>query len=535
MTAISASSLLDAFGDLFFVFDGHGRLTEWNQATARATGLTDDELSGASPSELVGEPDAASVESAVETALKTGDAAIEVHLPSDGETPVPYEIELHRLPDNEDQPSRFVGIGREVSEREYYRERASHRQEVLQRIYQIISDSARSFEMQVTDLLELGRAELDVAYGTLSEIHGTEYHFEVVAAPDDSIQSGDVVPLSATNCELAASERETLVAGNVERDAPDQTHRAGFTDWGISCYVGAPVYVDDEVYGTFCFYDTEPRTGQFDEWEVTLVDLMSRWVSYELQHRRSKERLKRQNEKLERFASIVSHDLRNPLNVLTGTIELAAETGDLDHLDSAERAIERMETLIDELLTLSRAGETIDETEPLDLRSLVDRCRENVPLGEATLRIETDRTVSADRSRLAQLIENLLRNAVEHGSTSTRSETHGDADEHGSTSTDSDVDGDTGDRLTITVGDLPDGFYVEDDGRGIPESDRQTVFESGYTTASSGTGFGLEIVAEIAEAHGWDVRVTEGDAGGARFEITGLSELSPGDDEKPEA
>jgi len=362
-------------------------------------------------------------------------------------------------------------------------------------MYNIISNRDRPFEEQVEALLELGRQELDVAYGTLSRIQGDDYVFEIVDADDDAIQAGDVVPVSATNCEIAASRRETLVLGDVERDAPEETDRAGYTEWGIACYLGAPVFVDTDVYGTFCFYGTEPRDGQFSEWEVTLVDLMSRWVGYELQRQQTNDRLKAQNEKLEQFASIVSHDLRNPLNVLEGSIQLAEETGDPDHFKQCHRAIDRMNTLIDDLLLLARAGTIIDETEPVTLESVVRECWQGVEVAQGTLQLEFDaKTIQADRSRLKQLLENLIRNVFDHGSS---------------------------DR-TVTVGSLDDGFYVEDDGPGIPEGDRETVFESGYSTSEDGTGFGLAIVKEIVEAHGWEIRVTDAETGGARFEITGI-------------
>ena len=69
---------------------------------------------------------------------------------------------------------------------------------------------------------------------------------------------------------------------------------------------------------------------------------------------------------------------------------------------------------------------------------------------------------------------------------------------------------------------LEDGFYVEDDGPGIPEENRTDIFDSGYSTTGEGTGFGLSIVKRVAEAHGWDITVTESEVGGARFEITGV-------------
>ena len=370
----------------------------------------------------------------------------------------------------------------------------ARRERVLREMYEILAARDRPFVEQVEALLELGRAEVGTDYGTLSRIEGDDYVFEVVSAADDSITAGDVVPLSATNCELAAAREETLVLGDIARDAPEETDRAGYTEWGISCYVGGPVFVDDDVYGTFCFYDTDARADQFSDWEVTLVDLMSRWVSYELQRERTTSRLQRQNEKLDRFASVVSHDLRSPLEVLRGSIELAQRTDDLSQLDRCERALDRMDTLIDDLLTMARAGMVVDDVAPVVLREQVTQCWQTVATDDATLDVRTDRTILADASRLRQLLENLVRNSVDHG----------------------------GDGVTVTVGDLDGGFYVADDGPGIPPDERETVFESGYSTSADGTGLGLTIVAEVADAHGWTVSVAESADGGARFEVTGV-------------
>ena len=114
----------------------------------------------------------------------------------------------------------------------------------------------------------------------------------------------------------------------------------------------------------------------------------------------------------------------------------------------------------------------------------------------ATLAVDTDMLVSGDRSRLQQLFENLLRNATEHG----------------------------GPDVTVRVGELDggSGLYVEDDGPGIAAEDRERIFEEGYSTGESGTGFGLTIVKQIADAHGWEVHVTESADGGARFELSGV-------------
>ena len=82
-----------------------------------------------------------------------------------------------------------------------------------------------------------------------------------------------------------------------------------------------------------------------------------------------------------------------------------------------------------------------------------------------------------------------------------------------------------GGDVTVVVGPLVDGegFFVADDGPGIPEADREAIFDVGVTTRDSGTGVGLSIVETVAEAHGWSVAVTESADGGARFEFTGVT------------
>ena len=257
--------------------------------------------------------------------------------------------------------------------------------------------------------------------------------------------------------------------------------------------------------------------------------------------KRRERRLKRQNERLDQFTSVVSHDLRNPLHVASARVELAAEECDSPHLRTAAEAHDRMERLIDDLLTFARAGSQAIDFEPVALPKLLDACWSGLPTDGASLAVETAATVRADRDRLRQLFENLLLNGVEHGSTSNRtksddavehgstgprSEGRGDSVEHGSTSnrTESGNPPESDRTVSITVGDLDDGsgFYVADDGPGIDPADRQTVFEAGYSTAGTGTGFGLSIVAEVAEAHGWAVAVADADSGGARFEVSGV-------------
>ncbi|WP_415378768.1 ATP-binding protein [Halosimplex sp. TS25] len=203
--------------------------------------------------------------------------------------------------------------------------------------------------------------------------------------------------------------------------------------------------------------------------------------------------LERQNERLERFASVISHDLRNPLEVALGRLEFARADGDEAHFDAVERSLYRIDDLVEDVLTLAREGETVSDPEPTDLAPVARDAWKVVETVDASLDIQTDATLLADGGRLQQLLENVFRNSIEHG----------------------------GPDVAVTVGDLGvrQGFFVADDGPGVPEGDRDSVFDPGYSTSEDGTGLGLSIVRTIAEAHGWEVDVTEGDAGGARFEF----------------
>ena len=223
---------------------------------------------------------------------------------------------------------------------------------------------------------------------------------------------------------------------------------------------------------------------------LTLTDVTER--------ERYRAELERQNERLEQFAQTVSHDLRNPLNVAQGHLVAARRDSDDDHLETVETALTRMEAIIQDILTLARTGQPIEKTEPIALSALATASWDVVETTNANLVIEDDTGLQVDVDRVQQLLENLFRNAIEHGGTD----------------------------VTISVGPLDEdaGFYVADDGVGIAPEHRENVFESGYSTAQNGTGLGLAIVDEVATAHGWDVRIVESTHGGARFEFAATAE-----------
>ncbi|MFB6236009.1 MAG: ATP-binding protein [Halopenitus sp.] len=243
-----------------------------------------------------------------------------------------------------------------------------------------------------------------------------------------------------------------------------------------------------------------PAVDDFDESERSLVRILAANVESALDRadreaalREREAELSRQNDRLETFARVVSHDLRNPLSIARGYLDMALE-GDEKAADRVRDAHSRMDDLIEDLLTLARSGVAIDDRQPTSLEVVARDAWKSADTDGLELTVETDRQLSADPDRLRQLLENLFRNSAEHAG--------GDED--------------------IYVGALADGsgFYVEDTGPGIPEEERDDVFEFGYSTREEGTGIGLSIVSEIVEGHDWSVSIEDGRSGGARFEFT---------------
>jgi len=203
-------------------------------------------------------------------------------------------------------------------------------------------------------------------------------------------------------------------------------------------------------------------------------------------------RLERQNERLDQFGQFVSHDLRNPIQVASGYVELARETGDLSRLDDIDRTIRRMDEMVEDLRELTAVDRDTVDPVRVNLATAAHTAWAHVDTPEATLAVPENATILADRDYLLHVFENLFRNSVEHGGR---------------------------EDITVVVAPLSDGFYVADDGVGIPESDRDAVLNQGYSTTDGGTGLGMSIVRTIADAHDGRVAVTESEAGGARFEF----------------
>ncbi|GAB3031091.1 ATP-binding protein [Natronobiforma cellulositropha] len=290
-------------------------------------------------------------------------------------------------------------------------------------------------------------------------------------------------PTGKTELEISSSA--------IEREA----RRAHESDVAV-IESGDPILERDEPYLEFVEDDETfwRRTSRFpwhDE-EGTVQGVVG--VRCDVTEEKRLERdLHYQRQRLERLASFAAHDLRNPLNIAHGYLEYALETGTEEPLEQTRAALEQLRDLIDDLVTTARTELDEPSIAPVELSPAVESAWDAVSVDSSTLdsRVSDGATVWADPHYLSLLLENLFKNAIVHAGTT----------------------------VDVTVGVTDTGFFVEDDGPGIAEHERESVLEYGYTTTDGGTGVGLAIVNQVVGVHDWSLSITDGRAGGARFDV----------------
>ena len=563
LTPIARDQVFHSMADAVVVVDADGRVVDLNRRAERVVGDAAADAVGRQLSDL-----APALAPALDAVGERTQSEVTVDT-SDGQRV--FDLRLSSVTPSTGGRTGYALILHDITARKAAEDRADRRSRRIERLLRVAND--------------------------LAAARPAEAVFRRAADGGHEVFGADVCRIAVVD-----GDRFVPVASSVDGDAenlPSQPIDAGFA--GSTYRAGEPIEVDDltDVRGgsSRLVADADPtyrsllsapigdravvqllstEPGDFDEDDRELVSLFASHVSTAVDRAEAESDVRDERDRFEKFASVVAHDLRNPLTIASGRYELLADDDDVpdDHVEPLGTALDRMESIITDLLTLARRGDAVGEVEPVDLSACVADAWATVDTGAAELRRVDDLgRIRADRGRLQELFENLFRNCVEHGSTDTRTGS-GDAVEHGSTSPrsqapeDSEVSetpretgeagdsvehGSTGSRsatddsevsetpretgeavdsvehgfddadspVTVRVGSLDDahGFYVADDGPGIPESERASVFEYGHSSTDDGTGIGLAIVDGIVGAHGWELTVGDAADGGARFDV----------------
>jgi PAS domain S-box-containing protein len=441
--------VLDVVEGAAYVVDVDGRLVDWNDQLATRTGRSVDDLRGRPLVDLVVGSDRETVADAVETAIESGEStAVAVFETVDG--PVTHDLTHRRLTAPDGSVAGVVGGARPLVD---------------------------GLDIEVDPDLEIP-----------SRTHLLEQIFEQLPV---SLYVKDTEGRHLLMSAHHASRVDATGKTDLELFDPELAEDTHADDMEV-VETGEPVHNVEEYNPEEDIWVLTSKVPWYDrDGEVAGLVGVTRHITEKKEYEQA---IERENERLERLAGVISHDLRNPLNVAQGRLELLRNEVESEHAATIADALDRMETIIADVLTLARQGQTVDDPDSVGLAATARDAWKTTDTGEATLETGADARLLAHSGRLVELFGNLFRNSVEHGD----------------------------ETVTIRVEAIDGGFAVADDGPGIPEDERGTVFEPGYTTADDGTGFGLTIVREIADAHGWNLAVTESAEGGARFEVTGV-------------
>lgn len=477
-------SIIEHVSHVVYIKDREGRYELINSSGEALFGQPREAIVGSDDKDLFGEEEAREIREIDERVMAEGEpATYESRRPIDDDLRVFRNEKYPYRPDGE-TVAGVIGVSKDVTEE-------VERQNALERLHEATRELmvARSTEEvaeiasnTITDVLDLplnGVHLYDPEENALVPLAWSDGAEFVLGTPPPSIPAG-----------------EGLAWEIYRRGEPDAFADVRESDLALNdeTVTRSELFLPLGDHGIVLIGSTE--VDDFDATDEALSRVLAANVETALDRVYRERELERKNERLADFAGVVAHDVRNPLNIASARLDLVREECESEHLDSVADAHERIGALVEDVLTWARGSGALERMEVVELAGVAESCWEGVDAPGATLVVEEDLAVEADLGRLRRVFENLFRNSVEQG----------------------------GPEVTIRVGPLSDGdgFYVEDDGPGIPAEDREVVFEPGFTTNSSGTGFGLPIVREIVAGHGWTVDVAESEAGGARFEIRGV-------------
>ena len=509
---------IQTLDDGIYALDADSRFTTVNDAYVEMTGRSREELLGEPASVIHSERLDETAAELVREAATDGEthATIRAEIRSaDGET-IPVESRMSPYPTDGGQGR--VGVVRDITERRK-RER-----EIQARIDQLdaIAELGR-LALAESDLDEL----LDETARTVADVLDNEF-CEVLELDEDgdelalragvgwrdglvgetAVGTGDGAQAGYTLCTDVPVVVEDY--GSESRFSAPELHSSHGVVSGITVVIGTP----DEPWGVLGTHDDSP--ADFNEQDVHFVQTIARILATTIERRERRERLRttvaqleRSNERLERFAYITSHDLQEPVRMISSYLQLLemryADELDEDaeeFIDFAVGGAERIRNMIHDLLTYSRIDSRGGEFELTDVNDVLDDVRRELHrrIEETDAEITADDlpTVSADADQLARLFEELIDNALTY-----RSE----------------------DPPRIHVGvECRDGtwrFSVSDEGVGIDPEYEDRIFEIfrrlHRDDEHEGTGAGLALCQRIVERHGGEIRVESEPGEGATF------------------
>jgi len=172
-------------------------------------------------------------------------------------------------------------------------------EKVIRRLYQITNDYQKGFDIQVSQLIMMGLERFDLDIGILSHIEGDKYTVLNCVTPEGvELNNGDTFDFDKTYCEITCQSFGPVMIENMGEHDQYATHPA-YQAFGLESYIGVPIFIDDQIFGTLNFSSAVPYPREFKDIDIDALKLMASWIEVELIRRKQEQRLQQLNARLE--------------------------------------------------------------------------------------------------------------------------------------------------------------------------------------------------------------------------------------------
>ncbi len=416
----------------------------------------------------------------------------------------------------------ILGVSRDITDRKQREQDLLNSEASIRELYQITSSRSLSFEQQIQQILHMGCRQFGLEKGLFCQIEPSLNcevpQGKVIAAVglDPFFRPERLIDISQTFCWAIARTNQLIYFESIQFSSfsfcPIDPR------FKTEAFMGTPVWVAGELYGTLCFWSDRSKQDPFKAVDQELLKLMAQWIGGETERQHTAAHLARARDEAlaatrakSEFLATMSHEIRTPMNAVIGMTGLLLETPleviQQDYVETIRSSSDALLSLINDILDFSKieSGKLELEQHPFEIRTSIEESLDLLAAKAASKNLEiaylidplTPTSVVGDMARLRQILVNLLSNAVKFTETgevvvsveATPMKTEADADTF------------KGSRYEIQ-------FAVKDTGIGIPPERMDRLFKSFSQVDSAtnrqygGTGLGLVISQRLAEMMG---------------------------------
>jgi PAS domain S-box-containing protein len=492
-------SFFNSVTDFMFILDKQGIVAQVNPAVIHTLGYGEDEFIGSPITKFFSPASQEICHDQFPELLSQMFTRQEIDVVCRDGTVITTDCAASVVCNKEGDIINIVVLQKDITKRKRAEERLVQSLEALQSVYKIATTLRGSYEAVYDQVVYSLANLLRVSYVAVQHIEEDQVRI-ISKIVDGKFTHNEVTALENSACAIAAERKEAhQVRGSLPQLFP---HNKLLSLYNFKSHIGVPIKnISGKVVGFLCVMDYEDRI--FTEDEIRLIEIFSRYVAYEFERNVMETELRQLDRMklLGQVAAGVAHEVRNPLNAILAITEaLFQDIGDNPEykpfLDHIRTQVDRLSRLMGDLLDLGKP------VQPASLHQefLPSICTSTLDLWKQTNLSKTHRVqlvipdeydnlhVMADRSKIQQVLLNLLENAAQHSP--------------------------EGSEIQFVLS-RPRGatsrIHVSDRCSGVPPENLHKVFEPFFTTRKRGNGLGLSLARNIMQAHGGNITIRNND------------------------